>query len=625
MSLILASCEACEDFKIENRNIMDKLKSAHDLCNQQKFDQALQILEELIKEDSNNSEAWRTLAQIHWINKNMPDQAYDELIEALNCNPRNIWALVLMGNLLTKEKNDIEHAKQYYDKVLEYYPDNAIAINNIGATYMESNDYKAALPFLEKALSIDDSYANSYYGLALCYYKLGRIEDAFETCHKGALKSSDRPENPAVRDEILKLFLAVAREFSKKINYVNVWKGIKDELEAIDHINIRFIEDKKLTVNARFEYALTHGEKDHVIRYNPAKEYIDHLFVHEMMHLKMQQQATLQHKGKAVVFTQTCQKAFNKKYMPFMQRRHKALSQDKLQDALRYMCEGIGTQLSSCPLDLFVEHMMFTDYPIMKPIQMLSLFHMEEVNIEAIRKGEQEGFFPNEIVRASKVMNIVTSLHFKELYGFNFINQYKPTKAEYNQALDLYEEFKAYLNTYNKGDEYEMLEYFTQSLNMEDFMEIVDENTLIKNKSQKDYTLLDEIDRRLAVAPSDEDIDVSNAQFALDHQDGADPMETMMMSMYMLSAMQHFDKLTHDDVKKIAFEIATVGINGISPQKKYSIKSIADKEFGGYEFLAYYYVSWAREFPDALDKIGLPFNKAYETALELYNSQKNEQ
>lgn len=602
---------------------MDKLKNAHDLCNQQKFDQALQILEELVKEDPKNSEAWRTLAQIHWVNKHMPDKAYDELIEALRCEPKNIWALVLMGNLLTKEKKDAEHAKQYYDKVLEYYPDNAIAINNIGATYMESKDFEKALPFMEKALSIDDSYPNSYYGLAICYYELGRIEDAFETCHKGALKSSDRPENPAVREEILKLFLVVAREYAKKINYVNVWKGIKDELEAIDHINIRFVEDKNLTVNARFEYALTHNEKEHIIRYNPDKEYIDHLFVHEMMHLKMMQQATLHHKGKAVIFNQTCQKAFNKKYMTFMQRRHKAMPQEKLNDALRFMCEGIGTQLSSCPVDLFVEHMMYSDYPIMKPIQMLSLFHLEEVNIEAIRKGEKDGFFPSEIVKASKVMNIVSSLHFKDLYGFNFINQYKPTKAEYNQALDLYEEFKAYLNTYNKGDEYEMLEYFTQSFNMEDFMEIVDENTLIKNKKQKEFTLLDEIDRRLSEAPSEEDVDVKNAQFALDHQDGADPMETMMMSMYMLSAMQYFDKLPHDEVKKIAFEIATVGINGISPKKKYNIKSIADKEFGGYEFLAYYYVSWAREFPDALDKIGLPFNKAYETALEMYNAKKN--
>jgi hypothetical protein len=170
-----------------------------------------------------------------------------------------------------------------------------------------------------------------------------------------------------------------------------------------------------------------------------------------------------------------------------------------------------------------------------------------------------------------------------------------------------------------------MLEYFVQSFDMEDFQEIVDEDSFINKRREDDYTFLDEIDRRLADAPSEEDIDVSNAQFALNHQDGADPMETMMMSMYMLSAMQAFDKMSHDEVKKIAFEIATVGISGISPKKKYNIQSIPDKEFGGYEFLAYYYVSWAREFPDALDKLGLPFNKAYETALEMYNSKKDKQ
>ena len=603
--------------------MQEKLQYALDLCNKNKFNEALPVLEEITKTDPQNSEAWRVLAQIHWNHSQDPDKAYDELIEALRCDPKNIWALVLMGNLLTKEKKDVEHAKQYYDKVLEYYPDNAIAINNIGATFMERKDYEGALPYMEKALSLDDSYANSYYGLALCYYKLGKLKEAFEICHKGAIKSSDRPENPAVREELLKLFLVVAREYAKTQNYINVWKAIKDELEAVDHIKILIKEDKELMVNARFEYALTHHEKEHIIRYNPDKEYIDHLFVHEMMHLKMQQQATLNHRGKAVVFTQPCQKAFDKKFKAFMQRRHKELPQNKLNEALRFMCEGVGTQLSSCPLDLFVEHMMYSDYPIMRPIQMLSLFHLEEVNIDAIKKGELGGLFPNEIVRASKVMNIVSSLHFKELYGFNFVNQYKPTKAEYNQALDLYEEFKAYLNTYKSGDEYEMMEYFVQSFNMEDFLEIVDENTLIKKDAHDDDTLYDEIDKRLADAPSEEDIDVSNAQFALDHQDGADPMETMMMSMYMLSAMQYFDKISHDDVKKIAFEIATVGINGISPKKKYSIKSIADKEFGGYEFLAYYYVSWAREFPDALDKIGLPFNKAYETALEMYKSKNN--
>ena len=166
--------------------MQDKLQQALDLCNKKKFDEALPILEEVTKEDPQNSEAWRTLAQLHWFHQHNPDKAYDELIESLRCQPRNMWALILMGNLLTKEKNDIDGAKAYYDKVLEYYPDNAIAINNVAATYMEQKEYEKAIPLMQKVIDIDDSYINSFYGLALCYYKTDKLNEAFDICHQAA-------------------------------------------------------------------------------------------------------------------------------------------------------------------------------------------------------------------------------------------------------------------------------------------------------------------------------------------------------------------------------------------------------------------------------------------------------
>jgi tetratricopeptide (TPR) repeat protein len=598
----------------------NKLEQALDLCNKNEFDKALPLLEEAIKDNPQDSEAWRVLAQIHWSHMHETDKAYDELIESLRCNPRNIWALVLMGNLLTKEKNDVEHAKQYYDKVLEYYPDNAIALNNIGATYMEHKDYEGALPYLEKVMAIDDTYANSYYGLGLCYYKLGRLEDAFEICLKGALKSSDRPENPAVREELMKLYLTVAKELANKTNYLNVWMGIKDELEAIDHVNIRITEDRSLEVHAKMEYAPLHAAKEHVIRYNPEKEFVDHLFIHEMMHLKMSQQATMAHRGKAMISTDETRKSFNKRYLKFMQSKHKHIPGDEMKKVMAGLANGLGLQLMNCPLDLFVEHMIYTQYPIVRPIQLLSLFHQEEDNIHSVREGAKTGFFPREITSANKVMNIVTSLHFKDIYGINLIGQYQPTKQELDQANDLYDEFKAYLNTYQVGDEYEMMEYFVESFNMEDLISIVDETT-VTSGMKADLSLKSDLKDVAGDALSEEDADVANADFALRHQDGADPTETMMMSMYMLGAMQYFDTLEQQEVHRIALEIALVGVKGISPQKKYCIKSIPDKEFGGYEFLAYYYVSWARAIPDKLDNLGLPFSKAYESALQIYNAK----
>lgn len=602
----------------------NRLKQALDLCNRNEFDKALPILEEITITEPQNSEAWRTLAQVHWFHKHDSEKAYDELIEALRCDPKNIWALVLMGNLLSKEKNDIEHAKQYYDKVLEYHPDNAIALNNIGATYMERKDYEGALPFLEKALSIDDSYANSYYGLGLCYYKLGRMEDAFEICHKGALKSSDRPENPAVREELVKLYITVAKEYADKTNYLNVWKGIKDELEAVDHVNIRIVEDKTLNVHAKMEYAPLHAAKEHAIRYNPEKDFVEHLFIHEMMHLKMAQQATKVNRGKAVVSSEATRAAFKRRYQKFMQKTHGHIPASELNKVIFGLADGLGLQLMNCPLDLLVEHMIYKDYQIARPIQMLSLFHMEQDNINAVKQAAQNGFFPKEIVYANKVMNIVTCMHFKDIYGINLIGQYRPTKQELEHAQDLYDEFKAYLDTYKAGDEYEMLEYFVQSFNMEDLVEIIDESQ-VTSGMKADLSMKSDLKDLAEDALSEEDADVANAQFALNHQDGADPTETMMMSMYMLGAMEYFDTLDPHDVHRIAVEIAMVGVTGINPKKKYSIKSIPDKEFGGYQFLAYYYVSWARAIPEKLNALGLPFSKAYETALQMYNSKHEKQ
>lgn len=97
----------------------------------------------------------------------------------------------------------------------------------------------------------------------------------------------------------------------------------------------------------------------------------------------------------------------------------------------------------------------------------------------------------------------------------------------------------------------------------------------------------------------------------------------MMMSMYMLGAMDKLSKLTLEAVKVIAMEIAMRGVQGISPSKEsgYSIPSLPGKDFSGYQFLAYYYVSWAIAFPEKVGILGLPFKDAYETALGMFKTK----
>ena len=599
----------------KTHHMENKLQKALELCNSQEFERAEGLLQEFLKEDPQNSEAWRVLAQVHWIHMHEPEKAYDELIEALRCNPKNMWALILMGNLLSKEHNDMEHAKDYFDKVLEYYPDNDLAVNNIGGIFLQQEEFEKAIPYFERSISLDETSANYHYGLALCYYKLGKMKEAFDSCHQGLLKSKDKPENPNAREQLTKLFLNVASEYAKTINVINVWTGIKDELEDVDHIPIRFVEDRNLDLYAKMEYALTHGAKEHVIRYNPDKQFVDHMFIHEMMHLKMGQKATKANKGKVVVGTTATKSAFYRRFHKYMKRALRNMPTAELDHLMNKLGESLNYQLMNCPLDLFVEHIIFSNYKQVRPLQLVSLFHTEVDNINTAQKAFKDGYFPPEIARANKVMNLVTSLHFKEMYGIDLIGNYRPTKSELDMAKDLYDEFKAYLRTYRDGDEFEMLEYFVETLRMDDLLELQDEKAYANALTSVSYDIPEE-------NLSDEDIDAENARFALEHQDGADEMETKMMAMYMVGAMEEFDKKTHQEVKAIAFEIATVGMAGINPKGKYSIKSVPGKEFGGYQFLAWYYVSIARVMPEMLGQLGLPYDKAYEMALGIYNSMK---
>jgi hypothetical protein len=88
--------------------------------------------------------------------------------------------------------------------------------------------------------------------------------------------------------------------------------------------------------------------------------------------------------------------------------------------------------------------------------------------------------------------------------------------------------------------------------------------------------------------------------------------------MSMVSALQYLKPLSKDKVKTLAFEFATLGMAGINPNKEnYSIASIKDKIFTGYQTLAYYYTSWAIAMPDQIAQSQLPFDKEFALAKQI--------
>ncbi|OJW81911.1 MAG: hypothetical protein BGO69_14655 [Bacteroidetes bacterium 46-16] len=75
-------------------------------------------------------------------------------------------------------------------------------------------------------------------------------------------------------------------------------------------------------------------------------------------------------------------------------------------------------------------------------------------------------------------------------------------------------------------------------------------------------------------------------------------------------------------VREVAFEIATLGTQGIKPDGKYVLRTVPKKDFSGYHLLAYYYVSWAIAVPEMLKELHLPYDDEYAMAKTMYKLKR---
>lgn len=166
--------------------------------------------------------------------------------------------------------------------------------------------------------------------------------------------------------------------------------------------------------------------------------------------------------------------AFVKKYIPFFRKLFKEAEPNEWRNIADKACEGIILQLMSCPLDLFVEDLIYNNYPELRPVQFLSLLDQEGLSLQA-GAPKVARTFPKDITRANRIMNICTSLHFRQLYHVDMTDRYKVTRADMKVAEDLYNKYLAYTHGLQPGEEYGLVEYFGETFNAEDYYKIIDE------------------------------------------------------------------------------------------------------------------------------------------------------
>lgn len=588
-------------------------KKTVSLCEKGNYDEAKQILKKLIEKNPTNSEYHRIMGQI-LSDEGDQEEAINYLIDALRWDSKNGWALLMMGNIFAKFKDDIPTAMKYYDQALIANPKDYITINNIGANLMQQGKLEEAKKYFYEALKINDQYANTHFALGM----IAEMEEDMQSAFYSTIQSIklNKSKDVLYQNSVIKAF-----DISKKIIATDLGKKIFREyrykLEIEGDRKIDIVQDEEISTAAKFEFAENYKKEFHIVKYKPGSPAVEHLIMHELVHLDFVIEARKSELNQLFVSTQHHKTEFIKGLEPTIKKFNKmGVSEKSIADYCNSLFEGINLQIFNTPIDLFIENFLHNEYVDLRPFQFISLYTILQDSIKAITDKNIIEISPKEIVSKSKVYNLVNALQFKELFGLDFIKDFNATQIEMKLATDFYEEYNQYKDDKEPAEEYELVLHWAEDLKLDKNFELVNEQEYRTKRTDID-NLLSSIEKD----PYDLDSKDPYKQREMDKfQKSQEEIGlNMSVAMFMVDALQFFESKSQDEIKNIAFEIAMQGTQGYRPDKDdYRINSVKGKLFSGYHILAYYYVSWSLAIPEMVSQLNLPYESEYKLALTMH-------
>lgn len=590
-------------------NELNEFNEITKLCEQGKYDLAHIKLEQLIQQNPTNSEYHRVYAQIY-AELGEVEKAIDSLIDSLRWDSNNGWALMLMANLQVKEYGDVETAMQYYNQALIANPDDYITMNNIGANLMNLGKISEAEQYLLKALQINNKYPNSYLALSIIRQKQNDLHSAFDLAVK-ALKYNTKKDT--LHQKSLEQAFSLAKNIIESRIASKAVDSYKTHLEKLGNKSINLLEDESIATPAQFEFAEKYKREYHQITYKPSSPAIEHLIIHELIHLDFVLQARKEELNMLFVSNQSQKTLFFNRISDSLDKlRKRGFKEDAVQNLGQIFFEGLNKQIYNTPIDLFIEQFIYDQYPEVRAYQFLSLYSMLQESLTASKNKDIIEITPKFVHESNKVLNIVNAMQFKELFGVDLTSDFQASKLELNMAKEMYEEYLEYKDDRAPAEEYELIKNWAKDLKIDEYFQLIDENEFYGKQKNNVDDIIEQIENDPFDLNSDDpEKEEEIKKFIENHKDKEIKPD---VTMYMLQAINFLTKMPKEEVKKIAHEIAMQGAHGYSPEGRYRVHSIANKVFSGYEILAYYYVTWAIALPQFLPELGLPFQKEYELA-----------
>jgi hypothetical protein len=359
---------------------------------------------------------------------------------------------------------------------------------------------------------------------------------------------------------------------------------------------IRITESKEIKTAATIESAENYNRDYHIIKYNPQYPAFEHLIMHELIHVVLQNRARKLNKNMLYVTGEARYRAFLTHFQKsFDKYLANGLGEKDIAKLMEHYYQGLNMQLYNAPIDMLVEDELYQNYPELRPYQFISLNAILQQGIDACTNKKYVSMSPAKILSKSKIMNLVHAYYLRDKFGVDTTDTLKADYYERSMSNKLYEHYQQLATGFDPGDEYGLVDVWGNLLDMQSYYELLSErefreSQLIKNLKPSEDTKTKQVDGNINPA----------------------------VVMYLIAAIKAYREMTIIQVREVAYEIALLGRNGINPddpERNLELNSIPDKKFAGLQILAWMYAGFQLLDP-SLDT-GLDYRNEYITALKM--------
>jgi len=573
---------------------------------QGEYQKAKDIYQRVLELNPAHPNARRDLAMV-CVETGDNDEAKDYLIEALRLSPDDPWSLVVLANQYAKE-DDQETAARFVRRALELKPGDPWALNTLATALMEQGKMEEAITTYREAIGSDPAFANAHYGLAMVLIRLECFEDAAKALRQmfATAKLQDartRIVFEKARSAYIHVQNIIANNRLSETD--SLVERLSGEGESRSGYPVKFEEGPlDAQIVAKIKMAWRHDTDHHMVTLRQGdfpKLLKNYHSAHELMHLFMESDARDQGTNRWFVTTPETRTNSALALKADLRRlEKKGYSNDQVAGLINELITGVNLFLFNCPIDMVIEKRIWRDYPELRESQFCGLASIAHNSRKVTMDPKIRDFVPPTLLRINDILNAVFALFVDELFdgATAYADAYRKFPI-FGDAEKLYTLWKEESTDPTPGAEYDLVDSFGKFLGIADWHTWKQDRGFLPPEG-----ILENVGKE----------GTTNAELL--------KAKAPASVLYLLDAIERFDAMDRDMVKKIVLEIAVMGQEGLdysSPEEKYRLKTLPDQAMSGLQLMCLMYAGMKMVLPD-MDP-GMNLEKEYRQALGLWEAK----